>query len=253
VLLAAGALLVTAVVAGASGALAGGQTFTDVGPSHPFAEDIEAIAAAGITTGYADGTYRPGGTVSRGAMAAFMGRGFSRTSVGFLPLSTENTPAAIVPGSDTNDAFDVASVAITAGATEAGTGYVVASGTASLATFDDDVCPCQVLAYLGTSDGSFSAPGGEYTTLDAQDANDARLSQLAVNAVFEVEADTTAEYSLYVVVTNASGSGDLYYGGKLILTYVPFVEEGFAATVAGAANGGASTTSAEPPGALLAP
>ncbi|MBW3619922.1 MAG: S-layer homology domain-containing protein [Actinobacteria bacterium] len=35
---------------------------------------IESLAAAGIVTGYADGTYRPRGTVPRGQMTAFLAR-----------------------------------------------------------------------------------------------------------------------------------------------------------------------------------
>jgi hypothetical protein len=50
------------------------RTFTDVGTGHTFWEDVEWAASEGITTGYDDGTYRPAGSVTRGAMAAFMYR-----------------------------------------------------------------------------------------------------------------------------------------------------------------------------------
>lgn len=52
----------------------GTQTFTDVPPTHPFFAEIEWMAAEGLTTGYGDGTFAPGGTVSRQAMAAFLHR-----------------------------------------------------------------------------------------------------------------------------------------------------------------------------------
>jgi dipeptidyl aminopeptidase/acylaminoacyl peptidase len=39
-----------------------------------FEDDINRLAAAGITTGSADGTYRPDGLVTRGEMAAFLHR-----------------------------------------------------------------------------------------------------------------------------------------------------------------------------------
>ena len=66
--------------------LAGGQTFTDVPPTHKFFNDIEAVAAAGVTHGCGDGTkYCPDGLVTRGQMAAFMNRlgalGVGRTPV----------------------------------------------------------------------------------------------------------------------------------------------------------------------------
>lgn len=48
--------------------------FTDVGPSAPFYDEIDLIASWGITTGWADGTFRPLGPVTREAMAAFLYR-----------------------------------------------------------------------------------------------------------------------------------------------------------------------------------
>jgi len=48
--------------------------FIDVGPDHAFAEEIFWMAAAEITTGYSDGTFRPGNSVTRQAMSAFMQR-----------------------------------------------------------------------------------------------------------------------------------------------------------------------------------
>lgn len=51
-----------------------GSTFTDVPPSHPFHADITWLADEGITTGYADGSFRPLGSVNRDAMAAFLFR-----------------------------------------------------------------------------------------------------------------------------------------------------------------------------------
>lgn len=54
---------------------AGGQSFTDVPPSHQFFASIEAVKAAGVTSGCGDGTkYCPNGLVTRGQMAAFMNR-----------------------------------------------------------------------------------------------------------------------------------------------------------------------------------
>jgi hypothetical protein len=48
--------------------------FPDVPDSNPFHDDISWLADAGITTGFPDGTYRPGDPVTRGSMAAFMRR-----------------------------------------------------------------------------------------------------------------------------------------------------------------------------------
>lgn len=48
--------------------------FVDVGPDHPFFEEIEWLAGTGITTGYHDGTFRPTAIVSRQTMAPFLHR-----------------------------------------------------------------------------------------------------------------------------------------------------------------------------------
>ena len=52
----------------------GTATFSDVPTTHPFFQEIEALAASGITTGYGDGTFRPTNYVTRQAMAAFLSR-----------------------------------------------------------------------------------------------------------------------------------------------------------------------------------
>ena len=48
--------------------------FGDVRPGDPFHREVSWAAAAGISTGYPDGTFRPGAPVSREAMAAFLYR-----------------------------------------------------------------------------------------------------------------------------------------------------------------------------------
>lgn len=52
----------------------GGPTFTDVPPGHPFEDAIRWLAAAGITEGELDGTFRPLENVTRQAIAAFFHR-----------------------------------------------------------------------------------------------------------------------------------------------------------------------------------
>lgn len=49
-------------------------TFPDVSVNHPFFEAIEWMSDAGLTTGYADGTFRPGAAVNRQQAAAFLHR-----------------------------------------------------------------------------------------------------------------------------------------------------------------------------------
>ena len=56
-------------------------SFTDVPRSHPFFLEIEWLNASGISTGWNDGTFRPGALVERQAMAAFL---FRAANLGFL-------------------------------------------------------------------------------------------------------------------------------------------------------------------------
>jgi glucose/arabinose dehydrogenase len=57
-----------------SPASAGTAGFSDVSASHPFYGHITWMEEEGVSTGYADGTFRPGHVVTRGAMAAFLYR-----------------------------------------------------------------------------------------------------------------------------------------------------------------------------------
>jgi hypothetical protein len=54
--------------------------FSDVPPGSPHAEDIDALGAAGVVSGRSDGTFDPGGLVSRGQMATFLARAVERGS-----------------------------------------------------------------------------------------------------------------------------------------------------------------------------
>jgi hypothetical protein len=49
-------------------------TFSDVGTAHPFFREVEWLTGIGIAQGFDDGTFRPGATVSRQAVAAFLFR-----------------------------------------------------------------------------------------------------------------------------------------------------------------------------------
>jgi hypothetical protein len=51
----------------------GAPSFWDIG-SHPRRQEIEALAASGITGGFGDGSFRPDNFVTRGQMAAFLAR-----------------------------------------------------------------------------------------------------------------------------------------------------------------------------------
>lgn len=52
----------------------GTATFPDVGTGHAFFTEVEWMVDAGITGGYPDHTFRPGASVTRQSMAAFLFR-----------------------------------------------------------------------------------------------------------------------------------------------------------------------------------
>jgi hypothetical protein len=73
------------------------QWFPDVSSTHPLCKAIEKFAELGITTGYPDGTFKPGNTVTRGQMAAFILRALELLSTNDganLSLNTLSLPNA---------------------------------------------------------------------------------------------------------------------------------------------------------------
>jgi len=61
-------------------------TFSDVGTTHPFYDEIEWLAAVQVANGYSDGTYRPAAPVARDAMAAFLNRIETLPVLGVPPI-----------------------------------------------------------------------------------------------------------------------------------------------------------------------
>jgi glucose/arabinose dehydrogenase len=74
--------------------------FSDVGPLHPFYEEIAWMKAAGVTTGFGDGTFRSQDPVTRQSMSAFLRR--LKTSSPLVTVIADGLKApwdvAFVPG-----------------------------------------------------------------------------------------------------------------------------------------------------------
>jgi hypothetical protein len=83
-------------IAGAAPAACTQAPFSDVPKTHPFCAEIAYAKSRGWTTGFSDGTYRPGASITRQAMAAFLLR-----VTGFSPSSCATTPFTDVPISNT--------------------------------------------------------------------------------------------------------------------------------------------------------
>jgi hypothetical protein len=71
-------------------------TFSDVPEDHPFFAEIEWMAAEDITTGYRDGTFRPGDTLTRVQVAAFL---YRFTGLPYTPRADGQTFSDVPPDS----------------------------------------------------------------------------------------------------------------------------------------------------------
>lgn len=85
----------TLLVGGAGGALASHQ-FDDVPDTNPFHDDIGWLSDNGITSGFGDGTYRPGQPVTRQSMATFMRR-LAGQAAGVAPVVDAATVQGLGP------------------------------------------------------------------------------------------------------------------------------------------------------------
>jgi hypothetical protein len=211
-----GAVVVGGVLMGTGVALGGSGTFSDVSPEHPFASDIEAIAAAGITTGYSDGTFRPGDTVTRQAMAAFMGRGFGRAASG---VEDDDDLAY-----DDGVTFNAADATISAGAVGEGTGgYVVVTASASILFETSGECPCSLTVSIRQS-GGFAAPESPemVSTVGNNGAGTFGGATATATHLFPIEAGETLSFQLRATQDNEAGLDDLDVDGSITAVYVPF-------------------------------
>jgi hypothetical protein len=75
-----------------------GKSFADVATGDPFYAQIEALVWNDVTFGYADGTYRSDGNVSRWQTAMFLTRAASRGSVVPVTGTVGTRPYACVAG-----------------------------------------------------------------------------------------------------------------------------------------------------------
>jgi hypothetical protein len=208
-------LLVIAAVAVVAGLIGGGVayaggTFNDVPSGSQFEADIEAIAAAGITTGFPDGGFHPAANVTRQSMAAFMHRGFGRVDFG---TGSDGSAADNVEN-------NVGEVTITAGAVGSGGGYVVLQGSVS-GSFVASDCPCSVRSELldvtaNSDDGAHNQSIGNTPTLIT-----AAFAAVDSQFVYSIPAGQTRTYRLNgSAFTTGASTGSI--AGSITATYVPF-------------------------------
>ncbi len=210
-------VFVAAVVTLASAVTAvASHQFSDVPDGHPFHDDITALADAGVTTGYGDGTFRPGATVTRQAVAAFTSRSSGRVALGAMPEAAINgdDPAALV-----------GAVTVEPGATGSGNGFVLLSGTASAYSDMVGPCPCELAAVLVDIDTeqpinvSFFDLPGEAT------ASGYASNSTSLQWVVPIVADQARTFALFVGVEDLDAD-DIFVFGELTGLYAPFGPDG---------------------------
>jgi hypothetical protein len=201
--------LVASLVGG--GVATASHQFSDVSNGHPFHADISAIRTAGITAGFDNGTYQPGTAVSRGAMAAFMRRGFGRVA---SATDTDSNPA---DSANTNGA----NVIVRAGAAVTGTsGFVSVTGTVNMAT---PVSECQCTLFAEIRNNTTGATGQTRSVMgDDQSFFLVHLQSIAVQATFPIPANTTHSYSVRFRVLTAGLNTGITLLSDIQATYVPF-------------------------------
>lgn len=222
--------LALALIIPAGIVLAGGQTFTDVPPSHQFFNAIEAVAAAGVTQGCGDGTkYCPNGLVTRGQMAAFLSR------LGALPAgSSPKVNADRVDGRNANEFLRVATRQISSTTpipadqtynqyggdltiTAPTAGFVLVSGQLTFNSFD---CTgtCWAASHIQHVGGDLSNPS--MTTVRATDEFNATAPQ----GVFEVNAGVN---TFRLRGARATGGGTVYmFWGSINAVFIPYGSTG---------------------------
>jgi hypothetical protein len=174
--------------------------FDDVPNSHPFHNDIDALADAGITGGCSADNYCPGSFVTRGQMAAFLNRlgalapgkvpkvnadrldGYDAEELNSLAIARSDSTVAL-----TGTALTLLSVTVDA----PGPGLVAVHGNLTVYTQDVDCGNCEIASWV--TDASLTIFGRQSTTVDNADGN---VSQTAQQWIFEVDAAGTHTFHL---------------------------------------------------------
>lgn len=196
-------------------ALAVTATFTDVPPTHAFYKDVERMYAARITTGCSAGKYCPSANVTRGQMAAFLGRtgGLAEQGAGGFDLTTQG-------------AIILAEVTIKPGAASGGTVYVQLVGTFGAYTQDPDTAAYPYKGVFAIADKDGGVVGYEhYVQIESVAADEYGDGSGAVQVLVEVPTNVAKTYQL--VAQQLTGTDGLLAGyGTIQAAYFPFSDGG---------------------------
>ena len=214
----------------------GAGLFPDVNPSDWFYDDVSAIAGAGISQGYADGTYRPNDGVTRAEMAAFEHRGGgSIAATNGASTSLNDVDGWVTLGSLTVDVPGV------------GTGVQYVHFNASVSAWINNTLatvaggPGRIDVDLRVYEGST----GVGTLAIGFIASDKDGDSLSLDAVVPATAGTHT-YDLKIRTEGADGVGDVqaWYSTFVATTY-PFAMGPVATPLGSLATGSDGSTATE--------
>jgi hypothetical protein len=173
-------------------------TFSDVPESHNFYDYITGMCELGITTGYSDGTFRPGNNVTRGQMSAFVMRAIDllqpALSENFEAFASGSLISYGPPGCETTD---TGCTVVTQGTV---TGNVIREGTFNYAA------TILWLSSFPNGGGGSCAPASGTLTLTA--ANGSTLVVQSVGILCEIGASGINKFSFNGSYLITNGTGD---------------------------------------------
>lgn len=219
----AGAVVI-AVLSGAVVSYAGGGSpFPDVSQDSPFKNDIANMADAGITGGFADGTFRPGQAVTRQSMAAFLGRGVGRA--GFENWAND---------ANTEISQDGVSIPLPYARLRPGghdvpnAGYAVVTATVEVDR-NSDTCPCSSFMFIQGSKNNFANIDYVGDSRNVDVVAGPTFWEMTITTVVALSSDAD-EWRFRVRagndVTTLSGATNTQFSGALSVVYVPFGFDG---------------------------
>ena len=205
------ALLVTLVL---PGVVLASHQFSDVPDSNTFHTSISNLKLAGITAGCGGGKYCPNDPVTRGQMAAFLGRGLGRAA-----MSIDGAPEL------GNTFGPVVSRTIRT----PGSGFVLATVAATAFTNDATVCPCEVRIRLDENDPDGETSDTTQTTVPVYGATGNVNAHLSETYVFTVQGAGSHSFAAKML----ANAGSFSVTATLTLLWVPFDENGMAVDLSG--------------------
>jgi hypothetical protein len=188
-------------------------TFTDVPPSNPFYDDINAIQGAGITSGCGGGNFCPTDNITRQAEAAFVHRAGARVANGSYGNQDLTTAFA-----------DLGVLTINTGGVAGHTGFVKIDANPQIFTFGSTGCPC-VGEFRLLEDGVGDiTPDHNWTQINEVSSAGYAIDAGSLTTAVAVPTATTVTFRIQGALDAGTAATTAF--GEWTLTYVPFGSTG---------------------------